>query len=141
MRNISFNRSNISPLGSPASLTGTGLQSGILLLDLIQLSFELVDLGHVLVLDPEVVHLDLNVADLSTKLVLLLSIADDSIEHSLEVLHFVVDLLDLLIFRLFEDSLLDLVVNLLDFFNGLDRGFSHFLDLLEQVLDLPVLAL
>ena len=91
--------------GSPA------LEIAILLVKIVQLSLQLLNLCHVLVLDPEIVHFDLDVADLRAKLVLFLRIADDGVEHTLEVLDLVIDLLDLLVLGLFEDSLLHFLVN------------------------------
>jgi len=74
----------------------------------IQFTLQLFDLGTVLVLDTEVIHLDLNVADLSFKTITLLLVADDRIKHALQVLDLIVDFLDQLVLRLLEDGIFNL---------------------------------
>ena len=107
----------------------------------VQLALQLFNLRHILVLNPEVVHLDLDGADLSTELVLLLGVANDRVEHAFQILDLVIDLLNLLVFRLLEDRLLHLYINFLDFVDELDRGLSHILDLLQQAPNFIILAL
>ena len=68
---------------SLASLGGPGLQLYVLLHQCVQLALELLDLYTVLVLDTEVVHLDLNVADLGAQAVLFLLVAHNRVEHAL----------------------------------------------------------
>lgn len=109
--------------------------------DGVQLSLELVDLAHVLVLDPEVIHLDLDVSHLRPKLVLLLLVANDRVKHALKTLDLVVDLLDELVLRLLEHSLLDFNIDGLDLLNQVNGALSDRLNLFEDALYLSILTL
>jgi len=80
----------------------------------VQFTLQLLNLRTVLVLNSEVVHLDLNVADLSTETVLLLLVADNCVEHSLQVLDLIVYLLYQLVLCLLEDGIFDLHIDGLD---------------------------
>jgi len=80
----------------------------------VQFTLQLLNLRTVLVLNSEVVHLDLNVADLSTETVLLLLVADNCVEHSLQILDLIVYLLYQLVLCLLEDGIFDLHIDGLD---------------------------
>jgi len=90
---------------------------GILVEEDVQLALKLVNLSHVLVLDPKVIHLDLNVTDLSAQLVLLLFVGDDSVEHTFQVLNFIIDLLDQLVLSLLENGVFNFHINFADLLN------------------------
>ena len=109
--------------------------------DSVQLRLELVNLAHVLVLDPKVVHLDLDVSHLRPQLVLLLLVADDSVKHALKALDLVVDLLDELVLRLLEHSLLDFDIDSLNLLDQVNGALSDCLDFFEDALYLPILTL
>ena len=126
---------------SAAHLDSASLQLLVLLFETAELCLEFLDLGVVLVLDAEVVHLDLNVTDLGAQAVLLLLVAHDCVKHAFEVLDLIVNLLYQLVLGLLEHSIFNLNIYLLDLLHQSDCAFSHTLDLIKDPTYLPVLAL
>ena len=113
----------------------------ILLEQGVQLVLELLDLRLVLVLDAEVVHLDLNVTNLSAQAVLLLLVAHNRVKHAFQVLDLVVDFLDQLVLCLLVHSIFDLDIHLLDLLHQSDSAFTNTFDLVKDSAYLAILAL
>lgn len=120
---------------------GLLLQLIVPLLQSVQLHLELIDLCHILVLDAEVVHLDLDVADLSRQFVLLLLTTNNCVKDALQTLDLIVDLLDLLVLSVFEDGIFDFNINVSDLLYKRQGALADRFDLIEDTSDLFVLAL
>lgn len=100
--------------------------------DLLKLLLEFVDLLHVLVLDPEVVHLRLHVIHLRLQLVLLLHRRNQHIEVILQSDDLLVDVLgNFILLRILKNHILQIPINLLhrlhDFL-GLILNLVHILN-------------
>lgn len=109
---------------------------------LVEFLLELVDLSHVLILDPKVGHLDLDVVDLRAQFVLFLHSRDQHVEILLERLDFLVDVFRNLVLRgVLEHGFFDNLVNLLNLGRDADRALLQVLDLVDDFLDAGVLAL
>ena len=70
-------------IASFAGSLGANFHLRILLLKRVELGLKLFDLAVVFVLNTEIVHLYLDVANLSSEPILLLLVSTDSIEHAL----------------------------------------------------------
>jgi len=77
---------------------------------------------------------------LSAHPVLLLGITDDGVKAAFEILNFIIDQFDLLVFRFLENCLFHFHIDLLDLVDKLDSSFSDILDLLEKAANLRILA-
>jgi len=109
---------------------------------LVEFLLELVDLSHVLVLDPKVAHLDLDVVDLRAQFVFFLHSRDQHVEILLERLDFLVDVFCNLVLRgVLEHGFFDNLVYLLYLGSDADRAPLQVLDLFDDFLDAGVLAL
>lgn len=112
-----------------------------MLLKCAELNPKLFDLSHVFVLDAEVVHLDLDVANLGPHLVLFLLVAYDRVEHTLQILNFIVNLLHQLVLSLLENGIFHIDVDLLDLLNDANSAIAHIFDIFEDRPNLRVLHL